>query len=203
MTLCSTLLAPIWSCPRQGKARLYKRPVRAGNASWGIMWCWFYFTKWHRVFSHTCAPRLALGLWVFRAWEGWSLPTAPHSSQEVAEYPLFGAEGFRKGFYLPLSNGVAAMVPVLEGAEPHGNQLSPAHTKTPVWPGPLSHKTPGSPVSPVSVLNSGTCVQDRPIERKFDLQRSGFFQVHFLPNSIFLLIGSKLEISTIYRELRL
>lgn len=140
------------------------------------MWSWFYFTKWHGVFSHTCAPRLALGLWVFRASEGSSLPTALRRLRRTLS---LGQKASGKGSVCPSAMEWLPWYPVLEGAEPHGNQSSPAHTKTPVWPGSLSHKTPGSPVSPVSVLSSGTRVQDRPIERKFDLQRSGVFSGPF------------------------
>jgi len=43
------------------------------------------------------------------AWPGSGQVQAPSSSAEDAEDPLFGGEGFRNGFCLPLSNGAAAM----------------------------------------------------------------------------------------------
>lgn len=172
----------------------------------GLHGAGFTSPKWLGVFSHACAPRLALGLRVFGIWAGSSAPTAP---RRLLRTLSLREKALGKGSVCPPAMGRLPWSPILEGAQPHGNQWPPAHTRTPAWPRPLSHETPRLPVSPVSVLKlwdscSGPgLICDIPIERRFDRQVRFFFQVHFLPNTTSLLTGSKLEISTIYSELRL
>lgn len=150
----------------------------------------------------TLVHPLALGPCASRAWEG----SSPPNSQELAKEPLFGGEGCRKEFCLPSATGRLPWGPILEGAQPHSNQWPPGRTGSPVWTRPLSptrhHIYLFHPFRRLTSCSGPGLICDIPTENRFDRQRRFFFRSHFLPNCTSLWTGPKLEISTIYSELR-
>lgn len=59
-------------------------------------------------------------------------PQLPTALRRLLRTLSLGQKASGKGSVCPSAMGWLPWYPVLEGAEPHGNQWSPAHTKTPV-----------------------------------------------------------------------